>query len=181
MPKPTISPLTSAINLKGCFENLNENINDLKCLPDGILTDGKVGPLQHPNGSMFFAWNKKSRTVQIQMVYRSNIQIRHVNIFFYNIPTVHVGLPDVSISVDGLNRITYLTNNQHLSSEDNMRRNVSLSFENHLIVGNIFDITFTFNDDSNVDWLLLSELQLCLQPSNGMVVLYFWSILISFM
>ena len=61
-----------------------------------------------------------------------------------------------------------MTGNQNLTSTDERRRNVVLCLVNTVVMGNEFEIHFDFSEDSNVNWLLLSEVDLCVGSDNGM-------------
>jgi len=60
-----------------------------------------------------------------------------------------------------------VTGNQNLNSTDNRRRNVVLSFTNTAVRTVDFEIVFPFKTSTIIDWLLLSEVELCTQIDGG--------------
>ena len=182
-PMPTINPLTSTVGGHGCF--IGGNIMTLNCPSGSTLRDDDIGPLQNPNASMIMAWNRSSGDVRITALSNSPLTFRHVHLFFYNIPAMRIGLPDISLFVSGVKRPYYVTGNQDQTFEDNSRRSVSLSLE-EAMSSSTYDINFHFSEESNIDWLLLTEVQICDKPSNGNKLVYsllllFWHIIFSLM
>jgi len=118
--------------------------------------------------SKVLAWD---RGVSIAFTIQSS-KVRQVNLFFYNIPSSGVGLPPAELFWDDTDPINpdeslshVIVGNQDLSQDDTTLRNVSLvvTTDQSSITDYIyFRIRFTFPAETSLlDWILLSEVQLC--------------------
>ena len=121
--------------------------------------------------SKVFAWN---REVSIAFTISVATKVRKVNLFFYNIPSSGIGLPpadlfrsDVNFENPDIPLSHVIIGNQDLSQDDNTLQNVSLVIttdqDDPGITGyKYFRIHFTFPAETIlIDWILLSEVQLC--------------------
>ena len=130
--------------------------------------------------SKVFAWD---REVSIAFAIQST-KVRKVNLFFYNIPSSGIGLPPAELFWSNVNPFTpnnslshVIVGNQDLSQDDSTLRNVSLVVTTNQDDTQIvptdyryFRIHFTFPIETIlIDWILLSEVQLC--GEAGMCVL----------
>ena len=99
-------------------------------------------------------------------------QVKLVNLFFYNIPSSGIGLPPAELFWDNTDPINpdeplshVIVGNQDLSQDDRALRNVSLvvtTDQDYPIDYKFFRIRFTFPAETIlIDWILLSEVQLC--------------------
>ena len=118
--------------------------------------------------SKVLAWN---RNISIVVERTQSTRVNQVNLFFYNIPSSGVGLPPVELywSTRSIfpqlpeNLLSHvIVGNQDLSQNDSTPRNVSLVVTNNPQTNyRNFRIRFTFPETSLIDWILLSEVQLC--------------------
>ena len=119
--------------------------------------------------SKVFAWD---REVSIAFTFAPT-KVNRVNLFFYNIPSTRIGLPPAELyqgDTDAIfpeNLLSHvIVGNQDLSQDDRSPRSVSLvvtTDQNSTQISDYrhFSIRFTFPESSLIDWILLSEVQLC--------------------
>ena len=141
------------------------------------LADGDLGPVDL-DVSAVNAWNE-SFSIDFELSTNTpSVTVTAVNLFFYNDPSMGVGLPpDIELfygnSVAQVNiRITNFTilNNQDLNQEDNQRRNVTLVVtDSNVPIHGFFRVQFGFSESHPIDWMLLSEIQLCIGTPPGMM------------
>ena len=167
-PQPTTDPFSNADTLgPGC--NLSPSDGRLGCHSAlrPILLDGVIGQKEGPpNTSTISAWSRNQSNVSITFVTADVVQVRHIRLYFYNIPSMNIGLPEVTLMAGGPQTDYHVTGNQHLSSIDNRRRDVILSYTK-MVMTNTFEIIFGFIR-TDVDWLLLSEVEFCEQIDGGL-------------
>ena len=172
-PIPALYPFTN-MNTVGPGCSRNPATGNFECSVVGnihpVLIDGQLGSEESPpNASSINAWSRtQGQTVTVTFLYTVSPAVRHVHLYFYHIPSMGIGLPDVRLVADGQPQPYYVTGNQNLSSTDARRRNVVLSFAGTITAQSRFTVNFDFSEDSNVDWLFLSELELCTEPNRGM-------------
>jgi len=127
--------------------------------------------------SKVFAWDEEVSLVSIS----SATKVRQVNLFFYNIPSSGIGLPPAELFWSDVNLFSpknplshVIAGNQDLSQDDRTLRNVSMvvtTDEISIPDYRYFRIHFTFPAETSlIDWILLSEVQLC-GEEGGMRVL----------
>ena len=166
--QPTTDPFSKTDTLgPGCAPNPSAD-NRLECHSAfrPILLDGVIGQEEGPpNTSTINAWSRSQSTVSITFVTSAIVQLRHIRLYFYNISSMNIGLPEVTLMAGGLQDY-HVTGNQHLNSIDNKRRDVILSYT-RIVMTNTFEIIFGFIR-TNVDWLLLSEVEFCEQIDGGL-------------
>ena len=138
------------------------------CPGNGLLEDNDIGSADLDT-SKVFAWD---REVSIAFTFAPT-KVNHVNLFFYNIPSSGIGLPPAELYwgiTDAFFPENFLSHvivgNQDLSQDDRTPRNVSLvvtTDQNNTQIPDYrhFGIRFTFPETSLIDWILLSEVQLC--------------------
>ena len=117
--------------------------------------------------SKVLAWD---REVSIAFTIQST-KVRHVNLFFYNIPSSGIGLPPAELfwseaPFSQYNLLSHvIVGNQDLCQDDRTLRNVSLvvtTDQDSIADYRFFRIRFTFPAETSLlDWILLSEVQLC--------------------
>ena len=138
------------------------------CPRGGVLFDGDTGSAELDT-SKVFAWD---REVSIAFTITSTIKVRQVNLFLYNIPSSGIGLPPAELFWSDTNVFNpdvplshAIVGNQDLSQDDRTIRNVSLvvtTDQSSIPDYRYFRIRFTFPiETSLIDWILLSEVQLC--------------------
>jgi hypothetical protein len=127
--------------------------------------DGDFGPevTSMVASSAVHAWNRSAQKVIVGYSFNAQLLLRHFILFFYNIPSMGIGLPNIELFAgSGTAQQTYfLTGNQDISQEDNGRRNVALSFDGAVTPVLRFEFVF---DNTDIDWLILSEILLCTDP-----------------
>ena len=167
-PRPSeMDPLTNSDTLPQnvCSEDM-AMAGGWLCFSDSVILDGNLGFRPSPSSALFFAWSRSSQVVSVKVGYFPSVTIRHVQLFFYNKPSMGIGLPDIRLASSST-LPHYITGNQHLRSDDDGRRNVTLSLvDTSDLIAN-FTIMFNFGDSNRVDWLLLSEVRICQQPITG--------------
>ena len=140
----------------------------LSCGQQAILIDSDTGSAEL-NTSKVFAWD---REVSIAFVTSVATKVRQVNLFFYNIPSSGIGLPPAELFWSDTNLFSpenplshVIVGNQDLSQDDRTLRNVSLvvtTDQDSIPDYGFFGIQFTFpSETSLIDWIFLSEVQLC--------------------
>ena len=170
-PLPTTDPFSNTDTLgPGCSRNPSAG-NRLECHQAlrPILLDGVTGQEQGPpNVSTISAWRRSQSTVTVTFINSSPVQLRHIRLYFYNIPSMNIGLPEVTLMAGGPQEY-FVTGNQNLNSTDNRRRNVILSYTN-TFMRDTFEIVFGFTNRTEIDWLLLSEVELCRSIDGGLSI-----------
>jgi len=140
----------------------------LSCGHGTILIDNYTGSAEL-NTSKVFAWDIE---VSIAFTTPTQTKVRQVNLFFYNIPSSGIGLPPAELFRSDVDPIYpdiplshVIVGNQDLSQDDSTLRNVSLvvtTNQSDIADYRFFCIRFTFpTETSLIDWILLSEVQLC--------------------
>ena len=136
------------------------------------IGDGVYEPTSLTDLSSTLAWNQY---VNIAIGLNMPTIVRGVNLFFYNIPSIGVGLPheiklmwgEKTVLVNNPLRYAVLGNSD-LSQEDNTTRNITIV----AIPDNIGDeyravsITFRFSNTSHIRWLILSEVEICTEGTR---------------
>ena len=126
-----------------------------KCNDTAILGDGDHGtPALNVNA--VHAWYK-TVTVVIAFHFPTSVRVRGINLYFYNIPSRNIGLPyDTVLSSVS----SFIEGNQDLRQNDNQLRNVTL-IPSGTIESKRFSIKFRFSNIDKIDWLLLTEVEIC--------------------
>ena len=96
--------------------------------------------------------------------------MRRVNLYFYNIPSRRIGLPTITLYAGENPAVPmpleyYIVGNDALTEDDMMRRNVLLSLVSPPTT-RFFNLQFDF-ENTDIDWLVLSETYLCQTPVIG--------------
>ena len=80
-----------------------------------------------------------------------------------------IGLPNIEVIL-GISALPYfMLDNEDLTREDNGRRDVTLSLVNAVplaLASDTYIMDFSF-ENTNIEWLVLSELTMCDQPLEG--------------
>ena len=134
-----------------------------KCNDTAILGDGDYGT-PALNVTAVHAWNK---TVRIIFHLSTVVRVRGINLYFYNIPSRNIGLPYETVLSSSSS--SFIEGNQELSQNDNQLRNVTL-IPRATIESKRFSIRFNFSNIDKIDWLLLTEVELC--TSGILYILY---------
>ena len=125
-----------------------------KCNVTAVLGDGDYGT-PALSVTAVHAWNKN---VLIVFHFPSKVKVKGMNLYFYNIPSRNIGLPyDTYLTSSP----SFIEGNQDLSQNDNQLRNVTLIPRATLIAYRRFSIKFIFSNKDKIDWLLLTEVELC--------------------
>jgi len=164
----TTTPVPVAYNnspttVPGCIPSAGT----LLCPANVLLFDNETGCAELDT-SKVFAWDSE---VNITFSFALS-KVRQANLFFYNIPSIGIGLPPAELFWDNAdpsnpdNPLSHvIVGNQDLSQDDRTLRNVSLvvtTDQNDIADYRFFRIHFTFlAETSLIDWILLSEIQLC--------------------
>ena len=156
--------------LSGCAATVPQLI----CAPGTlVINDGDNGPLNQSltqsDVAGVLAWNQDV-TIIVSVLLAAPIRVTGINLFFYNNPSVGVGLPH-EIELAYSNNPLAVNNplghavlgNQDLSEDDNALRNVTVAVvpsgtsPSYTSIG----ITFRFSELNRISWLLLSEIEIC--------------------
>ena len=156
--------------LSGCVATVPQPI----CSPGTlVINDGDNGPLYQNLSDVagVLAWNQDV-TVIVSVI--TPISVIGINLFFYNNPSVGVGLPheiELAYSDNPLavsNPLGHaVLGNQDLNEDDNVLRNATVAVvpsgnsPSYTSIG----ITFRFSELNRIRWLLLSEIEIC--TDNG--------------
>ena len=125
----------------------------IKCNDTAILGDGDHGT-PALDVTAVHAWDN---TVRITFHFPSVVRVTGINLYFYNIPSRNIGLPyDTYLTLPP----SFIEGNQDLRQNDNQLRNVTL-IPSATIEGKRFSIWFRFSNVDKIDWLLLTEVELC--------------------
>ena len=174
-PRPSANdPLTGGDTLGARCGELSNQPNMVQCLalstpPLPPLIDGDLGPEgANYTNTMVHAWHRSTGTVTIEYTFdsSSSTAIRHINLYFYSITSMGIGLPSVTVYRDSTVVEYHIFGNDDITQEDNMRRQILLSLRS---TGSTRRYTLQFDfEDTDVDWLVLSETRLCETPFLGM-------------
>ena len=176
-PRPTTDPLSGSDTLGNCEATDDPSeflccVNASSSLPQLINED--VGPEGTNYASdVVHAWSHSAQSVIITHALDSRASvIRHVNLYFYNIPSRRIGLPTVTLYAGDNPAIPmpleyYIVGNDALTEDDMMRHNVILSLRSSQPQSTrFFNVQFDF-ENKDIDWLVLSEAVLCSVPTQG--------------
>ena len=135
-PRPSANdPLTGGDTLGTRCGELSNQPNMVQCSalstpPLPPLIDGDLGPegATYTN-TMVHAWHHTTGPVTIEYTFdsRNNQQIRHMNLYFYSSTSMGIGLPSVTVYRGSTVVEYHIFNNDDITQEDNMRRQILLS------------------------------------------------------
>ena len=118
---------------------------------------------------MVHAWHRSTGTVTIAYTFDSSsgTAFRHINLYFYSITSMGIGLPSVTVYRGSTAQVVeyYIFGNDDITQEDNMRRQILLSLRS-TSSSRFYTLQFEF-ENTDVDWLVLSETRLCRLPFQG--------------
>ena len=170
-PRPSANdPLTGGDTLgQSCGEVNQEVVQCLARSPLPPLIDGDLGPegTNYAN-TVVHAWHRSTGTVIIVYTFDGGIshEIRHINLYFYSITSMGIGLPSVTVYRGSTVVEYHIFGNDDISQEDNMRRQILLSLRSTSSSRTSYTLQFDF-ENTDVDWLVLSETRLCTVPLQG--------------
>ena len=135
------------------------------------LGDEVLGP-QTLDDSNFVghAWDRNI-SITFTLVPTDTAYVEGLNLYFYNIPSRRIGL-SYNIRITSPSRSGdhpyQLEGNDNLTLDDNGRRSVTLIPESLSLTptSNTFTIIFEFSDTEQIDWLLLTEVEICTSESG---------------
>ena len=152
--------------LTGCFGN-----DPATCQASRTaIGDGSRQPASLTDLSSTFAWNQE---VTITAGLSPAVRVTAVNLFFYNIPSMGIGLPhEIELNWGSMNQAfannrlgLAVLGNSDLSQEDNTTRNVTIAAmadtNDDMTDYTAFSITFRFSEANPIRWLILSEVEIC--------------------
>ena len=109
--------------------------------------------------------------VSIMYTLDTSTVIRHMNLYFYSITSMGIGLPSVTVYRGSTVVEYHIFGNDDTSKEDNMRRQILLSLRSNSS-SRSYTLQFDF-ENTDVDWLVLSETRLCRFPNYGIHDMYY--------
>ena len=139
---------------------------ELICSRSGTLLPDNNRGAQNFTPSDGWAWN---RDVTLIIAIQATL-VTGVNLFFYNFPSMGVGLPHEieltwgSTTLDANNKLEHvILGNQDLSLNDTGLRNVTVvATSNGATSYGSIGLHFRFSsNENNIRWLLLTEIELC--------------------
>ena len=172
-PRPSADdPLTGGDTLgQSCGEVNQEVVQCLARSPLPPLIDGDLGPEgTNYTNTMVHAWHHSTGTVTVTYTFDSGIdtEIRHINLYFYSITSMGMRLPSVTVYRGSTVVEYHIFGNDDITQEDNMRRQILLSLRSTSF-SRLYTLQFDF-ENTDVDWLVLSETRLCTVPFQGMYI-----------
>ncbi len=131
------------------------------------LGDKELGSLTLDDGTFLgHAWHQ-TISIRFTLTPTTMAYVEGLNLYFYNIPSRRIGLP-YDIRITSPSRSSdhpyQLEGNDDLTLDDNGRRSVTLIPEALPLFSspvNTFTIIFQFSNTEQIDWLLLTEVQIC--------------------
>ena len=136
------------------------------------LIDGDLGPEgANYTNTMVHAWHRSAGTVTIAYYFDSGInpEIRHINLYFYSITSMGIGLPSVTVYRGSMVVEYHIFGNDYITQEDSMRHQILLSLRS---TGSSRTYTLQFDfENTDVDWLVLSETRLCRVLNQGIIIM----------
>ena len=179
-PRPSANdPITGGDTLGARCNPLSDHPNMIQCVPRSPpsqppllppLIDGDLGPegANYANTTVH-AWHRSTGTVTIEYTFDSGsgVEIRHMNLYFYSITSMGIGLPSVTVYRGSTAQVVeyHIFGNDDITQEDNMRRQILLSLRS-TSSSRTYTLQFDF-ENTDVDWLVLSETRLCRLPFQG--------------
>ena len=173
-PRPSANdPLTGGDTIGARCGELSNQPNMVQCLTNSLLlpplVDGDLGPEgANYTNTMVHAWHRSTGTLTIKYTFDSGIinpEIRHINLYFYSITSMGIGLPSVTVYIGSTVVEYHIFGNDNVTEEDNMRRQILLSLKS-TSSSRSYTLQFDF-ENTDVDWLVLSETRLCTVPFEG--------------
>ena len=137
----------------------------LECSLGAKLDDGFTGPVDSvfDNLTSFFAFSRESgKTGTLVYSFSNDIPLDsiHIVLYFFNSPNNSIGLPSVSLTTANLEPVVFtFDGNSDLSQMDSTIRNVTLILDSSNSQ-NLINIVFNFENNSRIDWLLISEVEI---------------------
>ena len=95
----------------------------------------------------------------------TSTEIRHMNLYFYSNTSMGIGLPSVTVYRGSTVVEYHIFGNGDITQEDSMRRQILLSLRS-TNSSQFYTLQFDF-ENTDVDWLVLSETRLCTVPLQG--------------
>ena len=173
-PRPSANdPLTGGDTIGARCGVLSNQPNMVRCLTNSLplppLVDGDLGPEgANYTNTMVHAWHRSAGTVYIMYTLDTSTEIRHTNLYFYSITSMGIGLPSVTVYRGSTVVEYYIFGNDDITQEDNMRCQILLSLRS-TSSSRSYTLQFDF-ENTDVDWLVLSETRLCTVPLQGMYI-----------
>ena len=173
-PRPSANdPLTGGDTFEIRCGELSNQPNMFQCLTNSLplppLIDGDLGPEgTNYTNTMVHAWHRSTGTVTIEYILDDPTEIKHINLYFYSITSMGIGLPSVTVYRGSTAQVVeyHIFGNDDITQEDNMRRQILLSLRS-TSSSRLYTLQFDFVN-TDVDWLVLSETRLCRIPNQGM-------------
>ena len=106
--------------------------------------------------SAVHAWNTNVN-IEFRFSFPVAGTVEGINLYFYNIPSRNIGLPYDTVLTSSP---SFIEGNQDLSQNDNQLRNVTL-IPTETLMDSSFTIQFRFSNIDKIDWLLLTEVEIC--------------------
>ena len=140
------------------------NSQTLECNPGTKLDDDIIGKVPLNYGD-FFAFSRLTEEPAVLQFHLSTYydDMIDIVIHFFNYPDQSIGLPTLSVQTIDLESLPFSYDDNHdLNLSDATLRNVTLQVLLHSLLKSIDSliITISFPDHSNIDWFLLSEVDM---------------------
>ena len=155
--------------------------NLLECGHSSKLNDGFTRSVALDsvflNVTSFFAFSRKFRESGVlTFIFSNSIPLGsvHVVLHFFNSPNNSIGLPSITLSTTNLEPVAFaLHGNSDLSQADSTTRNVTLILDSSTTPKNFINIVFKFQNNSRIDWFLISEVEFFNSKNNQLFSLFY--------
>ncbi len=123
------------------------------------LIDGNTGPVSSISDDLgsFFAFSRQ--TSAIEYTFNTSTESVAITLHFFNLPRESIGFPSISATTTRNRPIpfTYALNND-LTQDDSTIRNTVLDLQPTMPI-NFLRVNIEFDSNSNIDWFLVSEVE----------------------
>ena len=165
----TLNSLPVAYNgvepsLDGCTVSADSDEGRASCSGVTVLSDGDIGSVDISDPDQvhrFLVWHQSSQTFSITLHFVAGTNLFHVDIYTLNKHTERIGLPLKPT-------VTAFNHEGHPSSATRAESCIYASDENSIMktaleVATVERVVveFMFSETSDVEWIFLSEIQLC--------------------
>ena len=175
-PRPSANdPLTGGDTIGVRCGEMSNRPNMAQCIgrsPFPPLIDGDLGPEEaNYTNTVVHAWHRSTGTVTIAYTFEGRIfpppEIRQINLYFYSITSMGIGMPSVTVYRGSTAQVVeyHIFGNDDITQEDNMRRQILLILR-EINSSRFYTLQFEF-ENTDVDWLVLSETKLCRLQLQG--------------
>ena len=138
------------------------------CPTGGVLKDGDIGPIDSVDVSdpdqvrQFYVWHHSNGTVELRFRFFTfeQFNISYINIYTLTNIAAGIGVPSTpSVSAPGATVNVVSQQSCAFSSDTNTVKRTTLNVTSRIVTE--LDISFSFTMGTDIEWLFLSEIELC--------------------